>query len=63
MDGPGSQQRMYVALGVIALAAIGIWLTMEPGKYRSLGWVLLGFFVFRVLLGRRGAVRRESQDS
>ena len=58
MDGPGSQQRMYVALGVIAIAAIGIGLAMEPGKYRSLAWVLLGFFAFRVLLGRQSAVRR-----
>ena len=63
MDGPGSQQRMAVSLLVIGMAAIGVWLTMEPGKYRSLAWVLLGFFAFRILLGRRSAVRRESQDS
>ena len=63
MDGPGSQQRMMVALLVIGMAAVGVWSTMEPGKYRSLAWVLLGFFAFRVLLGRRSAVRRESKTS
>ncbi len=52
MNGPGSQQRMIVALLVIAGAAIGVALTMEPGKYRWLAWVLLGFFAFRVLIGR-----------
>ena len=52
MDGPGSQQRMAVALVVIAGAALGVWLTMDPGKYRTLAWVLLGFFAFRVLIGR-----------
>ena len=52
MDGPGSQTRMTVALVVIAGAAMGVWLTMEPGKYRTLAWVLLGFFAFRVLIGR-----------
>ena len=43
---------MVVALGVMAVAALGIWLTMEPGKYRLLAWVLLGFFAFRVVIGR-----------
>ena len=52
MNGPGSQQRMVVALLVIAGAAIGVGLTMEPGRYRALAWVLLGFFAFRVVLGR-----------
>ena len=52
MDGPGSQQRMAVALVMIASAALGVWLTMDPGKYRTLAWVLLGFFAFRVLIGR-----------
>jgi len=43
---------MYVALVVIAIAALGVWRTMDPGKYQSLAWVLLGFFAFRVILGR-----------
>ena len=44
MNGPGSQQRMIVALLVIAGAAVGVGLTMDAGKYRALAWVLLGFF-------------------
>jgi hypothetical protein len=61
MDGPGSQQRMIVALLVIAIAAIGVYFTIEPGKYRSLAWVVLGFFAFRVAIGRlhRQRVERE----
>ena len=59
MDGPGSQQRMIVALLVIAGAAVGVALTMEPCKYRSLVWVLLGFFAFRVLIGR---IHRQQSD-
>lgn len=43
---------MMVALGVIAVAALGVWLTMDAGKYRLLAWVLLGFFAFRIVLGR-----------
>ena len=57
MDGPGSQQRMALALVVIAGAAIGVWLTMDPGKYRTLTWVLLGFFAFRVLIAYWGIKR------
>jgi|GEM_PF-2674030 len=53
MDVPGSQQRMIIALLVLAGAAVGVWLTMEPGKYRSLAWVLLGFFAFRVWMGQK----------
>ena len=52
MNGPGSQQRMIIALLLIAGAALGVGLTMEPGRYRALAWVLLGFFAFRVVMGR-----------
>jgi len=62
MNEPGSQQRMVVALLVIAGAAIGVALTMEPGKYRSLAWVLLGFFAFRVLIGRVHRQRAEREE-
>ena len=50
--GPSGSGRMVIALVVIALLALAAWQTMEPGKFRSLTWVLLGFFAFRVILGR-----------
>jgi hypothetical protein len=43
---------MKIALAAIALLAIASWQTMEPGKFRSLTWVLLAFFAFRIILGR-----------
>jgi hypothetical protein len=43
---------MIIALVALGLLAFFSWQTMEPGKYRSLAWILLGFFAFRVLLGR-----------
>jgi hypothetical protein len=49
---PASSGRMVIALAVLGLLAIAVWQTMEPDKYRSLTWVLLGFFAFRVILGR-----------
>ena len=56
---PSGSGRLAVALGVLALLALAVWQTMEPGKYRTLTWVLLGFFAVRVLLGwvRAGRVR------
>ena len=49
---PAGTGRMVVALGVLAVLAMSVWGTMEPGKYRTLTWVLLAFFGFRVVLGR-----------
>ncbi len=43
---PAGTGRMLVALGVLGLLALSVWLTMEPGKYRTLTWVLLAFFAF-----------------
>jgi len=43
---------MYIALAVLGLLAVLVWRTMEPGKVQSLTWILLGFFAFRVILGR-----------
>ncbi len=59
MDAPGSQQRMIIALLVISGAAVGVAYTIEPGRYRALAWVLLGFFAFRVLIGRLQRQRAE----
>jgi hypothetical protein len=41
---------MIIALAVIAVMGLLSWQTMDPGKFRSLTWVLLGFFAFRVVL-------------
>jgi hypothetical protein len=49
---PARSGRMVIALAVLGALAIAAWQTMEPGKYQSLTWILLGFFAFRVLLGR-----------
>ena len=49
---PSGNGRLVVALVVIAVLAVLVWRTMEPGKLRSLTWVLLAFFAFRVVLGR-----------
>jgi hypothetical protein len=47
---PSGNGRMIVALVVIALVAVLVWRTMEPGKFQQLTWVLLGFFAARVVL-------------
>ena len=49
--GPSGSGRMIVALVVLGILAILAWQTMEPGKYQSLTFILLGFFAFRVALG------------
>jgi hypothetical protein len=49
---PAGSGRMRIALAAIALLAVACWRTMEPGRFRSLTWVLLAFFAFRVILGR-----------
>jgi hypothetical protein len=49
---PAGSGRMWIALVVLGLLAIAVWQTMEPGKYQQLTWILLGFFAFRVILGR-----------
>jgi len=49
---PAGSGRMMIALVVLSVLALLAWQTMEPGKFRSLTWVLLGFFAVRVVLGR-----------
>ena len=49
--GPAGNGRMAVALVVFGVLAILVRYTMEPGKFQSLTWLLLGFFAFRVTLG------------
>ena len=49
---PAGSGRMKIALVAIVLLAIAAWQTMQPGKFRSLTWVLLAFFAFRIILTR-----------
>ena len=49
---PSGNGRLVVALVVIAVLAVLVWRTMEPGKFQQLTWLLLGFFAFRVVLTR-----------
>ena len=49
---PAGSGRMIIALTVLGVLAVLVWRTMEPGKFQSLTWILLGFFAFRVILGR-----------
>ena len=48
---PAGSGRMVIALAVLGVLAVLVWQTMEPGKFQSLTWILLGFFAFRVILG------------
>ena len=48
---PSGTGRLMVSLGVLAALALAVALTMDAGKYRTLTWVLLGFFSVRVVLG------------
>ncbi len=47
---PSGNGRLVVALVVLALLALLVWRTMEPGKFQQLTWLLLGFFAVRVVL-------------
>jgi hypothetical protein len=49
---PAGSGRMVIALAVLGVLAVLVWQTMQPGKFQSLTWILLGFFAFRVILGR-----------
>jgi hypothetical protein len=49
---PAGSGRMGIALAVLGLLAVLVWRTMEPGKFQSLTWILLGFFAFRIILVR-----------
>ncbi len=57
---PNGLGRLLVSLTVMGLLAMAVWWTMEPGKYRQLTWVLLGFFAVRVVLGWQRSRRMET---
>ena len=52
---PAGRGRTLVSLLVLAVLAGLAAVTMEAGRYRSLTWVLLGFFAARVMLTRAGS--------
>ncbi len=47
---PAGTGRMVAALGLLAGLAVAVAWTMDAGRYRTLTWVLLGFFSVRVVL-------------
>ena len=46
-------QKTTVALVLFGAVAVLAWQTMEPGKFRTLVFVVLGGLALRVLLGSR----------
>ena len=59
-EGPGASglsfgQKTAIALVLFAAVAVLAWQTMEPGKFRTLVFVVLGGLALRVLLGSRRA--------
>ena len=48
---PAGSGRLLIALAAFAVLGVLVWQTMEPGKFRSLAWILLGFFAFRMVIG------------
>jgi hypothetical protein len=48
-------QKTAIALVLFAAVAVLAWQTMEPGKFRTLVFVILGGLALRVLLGSRRA--------
>ncbi len=49
---PSGNGRFLVALAVIALLALLVWRTIDPGKLQQVTWLLLGFFAARVVITR-----------
>ncbi len=47
---PAGDGRLVVSLVALALLAVLVWRTMEPGKFQQLSWVLLVFFAVRVVI-------------
>jgi hypothetical protein len=52
--GLSAGQKTAVALVLFAAVAVLTWQTMEPGKFRTLVFVVLGGLALRVLLSARG---------
>ena len=60
---PQSNGRLSVGLAVLAVLAVLAWQTIEPGKFRYLTWLLLGFSAFRMLLLRFRSRYSSKDDS
>jgi hypothetical protein len=57
-EGPGSgglsfNRKTVITLVLFGAVAVLAWQTMEPGKFRTLVFVVLGGLALRVLLGWR----------
>jgi hypothetical protein len=50
--GPQGSGRFAISLAALAVLAVLVWRTMEPGKFQYLTWLLLGFLAFRIVLTR-----------
>jgi hypothetical protein len=49
---PSGNGRFVVALVVLAMLALLVWRTLEPGKLQQVTWLLLAFFAARVVITR-----------
>ena len=65
---PRGDGRLVVALVLLAGLALLVWQTMEPGRFRYVAWLMLGFSAFRMLVLRfrprysgRGSSRHGSE--
>ncbi len=60
---PAGDGRLVVSLIALAVLALLVWRTMEPGKFQQLSWVLIGFFAVRVILGWRRSRKMGYEES
>jgi hypothetical protein len=47
---PRGNGRFAVSVAALAVLAVLVWRTMEPGKFQYLTWLLLGMFALRIVL-------------
>jgi len=49
---PQSNGRLIVGFALLAFLAVLVWLTMDPGRFRQVAWLMLGFSAFRMTILR-----------
>ena len=49
---PQGNGRLVIALVCLSAAAVAVWWTMEPGRFRYVAWLMLGFSAFRMVILR-----------